>query len=232
MQFNTSRCEVLRVSRACNQIPFTHVLNGAPLTETDHARYLGTHISKDLKWNKYIDVITAKAIRSLGFLKRNLKVSSSSLREKAYMGFVRPQLGYGSTIWDPRLGVENNGAYRVEMVQRHASRWTLKRYHNTSSVTDMLDDLGWRTLEQRRADTQLQQTHTSRCQRVPETSNSEDPCTLTATALFLYLPVAPLIVSHSTLEQSLSGTVCLSLSLRTLIYLNLNSPFLHSITVL
>ena len=71
------------------------------------------------------------------------------------MGFVRPQLGFGSTIWEPRLGVENNGAYRVEMVQRHASRWTLKRYHNTSSVTDMLDDLGWRTLEQRRANTRL-----------------------------------------------------------------------------
>ena len=78
----------------------------------------------------------------------------------------------------------------------------------------------------------LQRTPTSRCQRVPEISNSDDPGTLTATALFLYLPVPPLIVSHSTLEQSLSGTVCLSLSLRILIYLKLNSPFLHSITVL
>ena len=34
MQFNTSKCEVLHVSRACTQIPFTRVLNGAPLTET------------------------------------------------------------------------------------------------------------------------------------------------------------------------------------------------------
>ena len=55
----------------------------------------------------------------------------------------------------------------------------------------------------------------------------EDPGTLTATASFLYLPVPPLIISNSTLEQSLSGTVCLSLSLRTL---NLNSPFPHSTT--
>ena len=121
--------EVLRVSRARTQIPFTYVLNGTPLTETDHARYLGTHISKDLKCNKHIDVIKAKANRSLGFLKRNLKVSSCLLREKAYMGFVRPQLEYGSTIWDPRPGVENNGTYKVEMVQRRAARWTLKRYH-------------------------------------------------------------------------------------------------------
>ena len=84
-----------------------------------------------------------------------LKVSSCSLREQAYMGFVRPQLEYGSTIWDPRPGVENKGAYKVEMVQRRAARWTLKRYHNTSSVTVMLENLGWRTLEQRRVDARL-----------------------------------------------------------------------------
>ena len=71
------------------------------------------------------------------------------------MGFVRPQLEYGSTIWDPRPGVENKGAYKVEMVQQRAARWTLKRYHNTSSVTDMLENLGWRTLEQRRVDVRL-----------------------------------------------------------------------------
>ena len=68
---------------------------------------------------------------------------------------MRLQLEYGSTIWDPRPGVENNGAYKVEMVQQRAARWTLKRYHNTSSVTDMLENLGWRTLEQRRVDVQL-----------------------------------------------------------------------------
>ena len=79
------------------------------------------------------------------------------------MGFVRPQLEYGSTIWNPRPGVENKGAYKVEMVQRRAARWTLKRYHNTSSVTDMLENLGWRTLEQRRVD----------ARKVPQTSTSK-----------------------------------------------------------
>ena len=152
MQLNTSNYKVPRVPRARTRIPFTYVLNGTPLTETDHNRHLRTHSSKDLRLNKHIVEITVKANRSLGFLKRNLKVSSSSLREKGYMGFVRPQLEYGSTTWHPRLGVENNVAYKVEMVQRRAAKWTLKRYHNTFSVTDMLEDLGWRTLEQKRAD--------------------------------------------------------------------------------
>ena len=38
---------------------------------------------------------------------------------------------------------------------RLTARWTLKKYHNTSSVSNMLQGLGWRSLEQRRADTRL-----------------------------------------------------------------------------
>ena len=34
-------------------------------------------------------------------------------------------------------------------------RWTLNRHHNTSSVKGMLEDLQWRTLEQRRTDCRL-----------------------------------------------------------------------------
>ena len=56
--------------------------------------------------------------RSLGFLKCNLKVTSSVLCEKVYMGFVHPQIEYGAAIWDPRPGVENDGAHKIEMVQR------------------------------------------------------------------------------------------------------------------
>ena len=43
----------------------------------------------------------------------------------------------------------------LEMVQRRAARWTLNRHHNTSSVKGMLEDLQWRTLEQRRTDCRL-----------------------------------------------------------------------------
>ena len=45
--------------------------------------------------------------------------------------------------------------HQLEMVQRRAARWTLNRHHNTSSVKGMLEDLQWRTLEQRRTDCRL-----------------------------------------------------------------------------
>ena len=39
---------------------------------------------------------------------------------------------------------------KMEMVQRRAARYILRRYHNTSSVSDMLEQLQWPTLAQRR----------------------------------------------------------------------------------
>ena len=39
---------------------------------------------------------------------------------------------------------------KMEMVERRAARFALNRYHNTSSVSDMLQQLGWVSLRERR----------------------------------------------------------------------------------
>ena len=44
---------------------------------------------------------------------------------------------------------------KIEMVQRRAARYACNRYHNTSSVTDMLQTLTWPSLQQRRLKTKL-----------------------------------------------------------------------------
>ena len=44
---------------------------------------------------------------------------------------------------------------QLEMVQRRAARWVTGRYHNISSVSDMLRSLDWQSLEQRRVDSRL-----------------------------------------------------------------------------
>ena len=44
---------------------------------------------------------------------------------------------------------------QVEKVQRTATRWTSRRWRNTSSVGDMLGELQWPTLEARRDQSSL-----------------------------------------------------------------------------
>ena len=43
----------------------------------------------------------------------------------------------------------------IETVQRRAARWVTHDYSSYSSVTQMINTLGWRSLEQRRADARL-----------------------------------------------------------------------------
>ena len=93
-----------------------------------------------------------KCNRSLGYIRRNIKSKSKDVRESAYNTIVRPQLEYASAVWDPHT---KEHISKIEMVQRWAARWTFGNFDNRASVTEMLNKLGWRTLEQRRADARL-----------------------------------------------------------------------------
>ena len=148
MEFNGTKCEVLRISQSKTPIQCTYCLHATPLSEVDNAKNQGIWFSKDLKWNRYIDKITAKAYVTFGFLKRNLQVNSSTLKAKAYTGLVCPQVEYCWRVWDSCPGVENNGSYKIKRMQCCNSRLCLRWDNNTSSITNMLEYMGWRTLEQ------------------------------------------------------------------------------------
>jgi hypothetical protein len=56
---------------------------------------------------------------------------------------VRPVLEYGAAAWNPYKKEQSD---TIEMVQRRAARYVTRRNHNTSSVTSMLEHLGWESL--------------------------------------------------------------------------------------
>ena len=59
---------------------------------------------------------------------------------------------YACTIWDPYL---KDDKHRIEMVKHRAARYVSNRFHNTSSVSNMLEELKWPTLEERWGKTRL-----------------------------------------------------------------------------
>ena len=151
MELNPTKCKTMSVTRSPTPIVHPYTLLGHTL-ETEKTDYLGVSISKDLRWNKHIDTIIAKATSTLGVLKRNLKTSRTLIKERAYNTLVRPKVEYCSTVWDPHT---QENKKKLEMVQRRAARYVCNRYNNTSSVGSMLADLGWDTLEHRRASSRM-----------------------------------------------------------------------------
>ena len=65
---------------------------------------------------------------------------------------VRPQLEYAAAVWDPK---HDDKIKQIEKVQRRAARCTNCNFGRTASVTDMIETLGWRTLDKRGADARL-----------------------------------------------------------------------------
>jgi hypothetical protein len=105
-----------------------------------------------MKWNNHINNIAAKGNRNLGFIKRNLRACTKEIKNLAYCSLVRPSLEYCSAVWDPHTTELTS---KLEAVQRRAARFVLNKYERLSSVTNMLQDLHWSTLDNRRKITRL-----------------------------------------------------------------------------
>ena len=101
MEFHPDKCEVISITRKRKPIHYPYTLRGHLLKHVDHVKYLGVTISHDLRWDKHINNITAKATKSLNFLRRNVNINNSKIKGHAYQALVRPVLEYGSTVWDP-----------------------------------------------------------------------------------------------------------------------------------
>ena len=152
MSFNPSKCQVIHVTRSKSPSQTIYYLHGCALESVSSAKYLGVTVSEDLSWSDHINNITKKANQTLGFIKRNIRVHNRDLKSTAYKTLVRPQLEYASTVWSPHTDQDIG---KLESVQRRAARWVTRDYRQTSSVSTMLQDLNWRTLDQRRIDSRL-----------------------------------------------------------------------------
>ena len=73
-------------------------------------------------------------------------------KELAYTSLVRPLLEYATPAWDPFHAKDIN---KVEMVQRRAARFAKSDYCRITSVSKLLDDLGWSTLSDWRKESRL-----------------------------------------------------------------------------
>ena len=89
MEFNPSKCQVVRVTSSRNPFDFSYTLHGQVLEVVTSNKYLGVDIScisSGLSWNPHIDQISKNATRTLNFIQRNIRTKNQKVRETAYLG--------------------------------------------------------------------------------------------------------------------------------------------------
>ena len=150
MKFNVDKCVIMNIGNLKIKAKHEYKMNNQILETVKHRPYLGVELTDNMKYNNHINTITSKASRVLGFVKRNLKHCPRTVKERAYQTLVRPKLEYSSPIWNPQ---QKTQIKQLEQVQRNAARFVLNKpynYQSPSSVTTMLQQLNWPTLEDRR----------------------------------------------------------------------------------
>ena len=132
-------------------------MDGEKVEGIQNTKYLGVTLNSKLKWDTHISQISSAANKMLGLLWRNLRHCPKNIKEAAYKSYVRPKVEYCSSIWDPHT---QKDIKKLEMVQHRGARFVTNTPHhrqsgNHCSITNIIKDLGWKSLHERRKNNRL-----------------------------------------------------------------------------
>ena len=88
----------------------------------------------------HVHNISLKANRTLALIRRNLKLTSEEVKERAYLHLVRPQMEYAPSVWC--LWTKQD-LTALEKVQRQAAIFVKCDSSYTSNFSDLIRELGW-----------------------------------------------------------------------------------------
>ena len=148
MSFNPSKCEVVRVTKRGIQLMLDIKFM---TTDWPYTRRESTWVLSFLRTSlrPHVDATIKKANT---VYRRNLTRCPQEVKAQCYKTLVRPILEYATAAWDPYT---NTCIQQLKVVQCRAARFVKGDYKTTSSTSQMLQDLGWAVLEQRRQNAKL-----------------------------------------------------------------------------
>lgn len=125
MVVNPAKCSAITFSRKQQPILFDYDLLGSTIERVHQVKDLGVILDSQLSFRQHIGYVVDKASRTLGFIFRIAKNFTDIYCLKSlYCSLVRSTLEYCSAVWNPNY---NNGAERIESVQRRFLRFALRR---------------------------------------------------------------------------------------------------------
>lgn len=148
MSLNSSKCRAMTFSRKHKNSNYSYSIKNDTIVQCSSYKYLGVNLTPNLSWSAHISVICAKASKTLGYLRRNLRKSPTSIRKLAYFTYVRPQLEFASSVWSP---FQDYLTTLLESIQNRAARFISRNYSTHCSVTTLKQEHSISPLHVRRS---------------------------------------------------------------------------------
>lgn len=103
---NISKCKYIQFSKSQNISLNGYHINNADLDNVDVIRDLGVLFDRKLSFSQHIEVCRNKAMKMLGFVKRNCKdFTDIGAITTLYTSLVRPHLENCTNVWSPYFNV-------------------------------------------------------------------------------------------------------------------------------
>ena len=110
-------------------------------------KHLGITFSNDLRWNAHLNHICSKAYKRINVLRKLKFTLDRNTLETIYTTFIRPLLEYGDVLFDNCTRQEKDD---LEKIQHEAAR-IVTGATCLVSITKLMDEVGWESLETRRS---------------------------------------------------------------------------------
>ena len=149
---NPSKTETLLVSRKLNRLPHPPVfMQNHQVSEVEFHKHLGLYFSNDCSWHQHIKYITDKAWNIINTMRKlKFRLDRKSL-ETINTAFIRPLVEYGDVIWDNCALYEKR---ELDKIQNEAAQIATGATRLVS-IANLYREIGWDSLEKRRADHKL-----------------------------------------------------------------------------
>ena len=163
MEFAEDKCKVLTITLKYkrNIKMKDYQIHNYVLKRVDNADYLGVKLDSKLNFNAHIGSLCKKATSARQFLQRTLPACDRKTKAQTYTTFVRPIVEYAATAWDPHncKGLKKQRDH-LEDVQSKCARYVTGQWKRQgSSVSGMKAQLGWDSLQERRAKARILMMH-------------------------------------------------------------------------
>ena len=123
---NEDKCCTVHFTKNQSPVSFSYLINDQQIPSKSTQRDLGISVSSDLQWSSHYQVITSKAYKTLGMLRRTFSRSVNvSAKRLLYLLLIRSHLQYCSPLWHPHLSAD---VKRLESVQRRATKFILNDF--------------------------------------------------------------------------------------------------------
>uniref|UniRef100_A0A146MAH9 Putative RNA-directed DNA polymerase from transposon BS n=1 Tax=Lygus hesperus TaxID=30085 RepID=A0A146MAH9_LYGHE len=121
LRLNVEKCSVISFTRSASFVGRNYTIEGVSLRRKSVVRDLGVLLDAGMTFSSHLDEICSRAMRSLGYLKRNTRdFTDPAVVKLLYTSLVRPCLEFSSQVWSP---IYTNARESLERVQRRALRY-------------------------------------------------------------------------------------------------------------